>query len=257
MPVSTKTATRSCEICQIPCDFGMHYDQRVDACACDAPTRMGNDGRCEAGCPASRPVSRPEGGCRRRNAEDCRAIGKVLPDPITQECRGQFTDATRIKWSRDVCTLYLTGKITWRQLSNIANDIVTVNKGKIPKSMKGGTGALENRVTATDGYKQILKNWLTSKGDSKAENYGLHARVDEDGNPFVTKLSYNTWQANCRKNSGAPGGRNPGWKCNWGLPRAPFSSSDPKKESLPVPLPRIKPKDGGGEFWVCPAPWDR
>ena len=56
-----------------------------------------------------------------------------------------------------------------RQLSNIANDIVTANSGKIPKSMKGGTGALENRITATDGYKQILKNWLTSRGDSKAK----------------------------------------------------------------------------------------
>ena len=121
--------------------------------------------------------------------------------------------------------------------------------------MRGG--ASENRVTVMDGYKQILKNWLTSKGDSKAENYGVQARVDKDGNPFVTKLSYNTWQANCKKNSGASGAKNPGWKCNWGkLPRAPFSSGDPDKGSLPVPLPRIKPKDGGGEFWVCPAPWD-
>ena len=247
------------EQCEVPCDTGMHFDASKGACVCDPPTRMGVDGLCQPGCPASRPVSKPEGGCRRRYAEDCRKIGKVLPDPVTQECRGQFTDATRIKWSREVCKLYLEGKITWRQLSNIVNDIVTANGGKIPKSMKGGTGALENRITETDGYKQVLKNWLTSKGDSKAVNYGIEPRVDEDGNPYVTKLSYNTWQATCNKNSGAPSSRNPGWKCNWlkkSRTRAPFHSGDANKGSLPVPLPRIKPKDAGGEFWVCPAPWD-
>ena len=126
------------EICQIPCDLGMHYDKQTDACVCDTPTRMGANGKCVAGCPASRPVSRPDGGCRRRYAEDCRKIGKVLPDPITQECSGQFNDQMRIKWSKEVCTMYLEGKITWRQLSNIANDIVTANNGIIPKSMRGG-----------------------------------------------------------------------------------------------------------------------